>query len=129
MATANLSEDFIRGIKEKLLARKKNLEEQLSSFAQADPHQKGNYNSDYPQYGDKEDENASEVAEFVGNLSLEDTLEQSLEMINRSLAKIENGGYGVCEKCGQAIAQERLNIMPTATKCSPKFCKGKNGQA
>lgn len=128
MANANLPADFIQGIKEKLLARKKHLEDQLSSFASADPNQADNYNSEFPEFGDKEDENAAEVAAFVGNLSLEETLEQSLEMINRSLAKIESGTYGACEKCDQPISQQRLNIMPTATKCSPKFCKGKNGQ-
>ncbi len=126
MAFANLPEDFIQGLKEKLLARKKHLEDQLSSFAHADPHQADNYNSEYPEFGDKEDENAAEVAAFVGNLSLEETLEQSLEMINRSLDKIAKGAYGICEKCGQPIALERLNIMPTATKCAPKACRVKN---
>ena len=40
-------------------------------------------------------------------------------MINRALQKIENGAYGLCEKCGETINEERLKIMPTATKCVP----------
>ncbi|MFA6304175.1 MAG: TraR/DksA C4-type zinc finger protein [Patescibacteria group bacterium] len=126
MTQSSLPKNFISEIKADLLARKNHLEEQLSSFAKADPHQKDNYNSDFPKYGDKEDENAAEVAVFEGNLSLEETLEQSLEMINRSLKKIDEGTYGICEKCGQAILPERLKIMPTATKCAPKVCLIKN---
>ena len=116
---SNLSQAFLNNIKEKLLERKAKLKTQLNTFAEKDPKQEDNYNSDFPEFGDKEDENAAEVAVFESNLSLEDTLEQSLEMINRALQKIENGAYGLCEKCGETINEERLKIMPTATKCVP----------
>ncbi|MCX6785675.1 MAG: TraR/DksA C4-type zinc finger protein [Candidatus Komeilibacteria bacterium] len=123
MTTQTLTNEFLEKIKAKLEERKTAVEEQLESFAKSDPHQQGNYNSEFPQFGDKEDENASEVAVFESNLSLEETLEQSLEMINRSLKKIADGNYGKCEKCGQVIEPERLEIMPTATKCAPGACK------
>ena len=116
---SNLSQAFLKNIKENLLERKAKLKAQLNTFAEKDPKQEDNYNSDFPEFGDKEDENAAEVAVFESNLSLEDTLEQSLEMINRALQKIENGTYGLCEKCGETINEERLKIMPTATKCVP----------
>ncbi|HAH04833.1 TPA: hypothetical protein DCL28_04760 [Candidatus Komeilibacteria bacterium] len=116
---SNLSQAFLKNIKENLLERKAKLKAQLNTFAEKDPKQEDNYNSDFPEFGDKEDENAAEVAVFESNLSLEDTLEQSLEMINRALQKIENGAYGLCEKCGETINEERLKIMPTATKCVP----------
>ncbi|OGY95062.1 MAG: hypothetical protein A3J95_00675 [Candidatus Komeilibacteria bacterium RIFOXYC2_FULL_45_12] len=114
-----MSQAFLKNIKENLLERKAKLKAQLNTFAEKDPKQEDNYNSDFPEFGDKEDENAAEVAVFESNLSLEDTLEQSLEMINRALQKIENGAYGLCEKCGETINEERLKIMPTATKCVP----------
>ena len=69
--------------------------------------------------GDKEDDNAAEVAAFESNLSLEETFEQSIEMVNKALSKLENNTYGLCEKCDNPIAKERLEIMPTATKCAP----------
>ena len=114
-----LSAEFLTAIKQDLLERKTKLEKQLLSFAERDPHQQNNFNSDFPKFGDKEDENAAEVAAFESNLSLEDTLEQSLEMTNRALQKIELGAFGMCEKCGQLINEARLKIMPTATKCAP----------
>ncbi|MBU1037274.1 TraR/DksA C4-type zinc finger protein [Patescibacteria group bacterium] len=114
-----LSPAFIKEMKEKLLSRKEKLEKQLLSFAKPDPKQKDNFNSNFPEFGDKEDENAAEVAVFEGNLSMEENLEQSMEMINRAIQKIEKGTYGICEKCGSIINEERLKIMPTATKCAP----------
>lgn len=118
MNTLNFSQNFLNKRKADLLARKTELEEQLSSFAKKDPHQKGNYNTEFPEFGDQEEDNASEVAAFESNLSLEETLEQSLEMINRGLAKIEDGTYGLCVKCHHPISEERLEIMPTATRCA-----------
>ena len=41
-----------------------------------------------------------------------------LEAIHRALARIDGGGYGVCEKCGAHIAYARLKANPTATHCA-----------
>jgi len=114
------SQEFLNEMKQVLLDRRGKIEKQLQGFAQADPNQKFNYNSNFPEFGDKEDENAAEVAAFESNLSLEETLEQSIEMINKALKKIENGTYGICEKTGEPIGEARLRIMPTATKKVPE---------
>lgn len=118
MTNSNFSQDFLNKRKADLLARKTELEEQLASFATKDPHQKGNYNANFPEFGNQEEDNASEVAAFESNLSLEQTLEQSLEMITKALSKIEDGTYGLCVKCGRPVSEERLEIMPTATRCA-----------
>ena len=120
---AQFSEQFLNERKKDLEDRKAKLTSQLKSFAEQDPHQKKNFNTDFPQYGDDEDENAAEVAAFEGNLHLEETLETSLEMIDRALQKINDGSYGVCEKCGSVIDEGRLKVMPTATRCANKNCK------
>jgi RNA polymerase-binding transcription factor DksA len=119
MSNSSISAEFVASRKKDLLERKVSLEKQLLSFAEPDRRQKSNYNADFPDFGDKEDENAAEVAVFEGNLSMEETLEQSLEMTNRALQKIDEGTYGLCEKCKLPISEERLEIMPTATKCAP----------
>jgi len=124
MLKSSLNSKYIEEIKNNLFKRREEIEKQLQSFAKADPHQKYNYNSEFPKYGDGEEENAAEVATFESNLSLEETLEQSLEMINRALDKIAKGTYGLCEKCGRPITEQRLKIMPTATRCaSGKACR------
>jgi len=119
------SKQFLEEKKRDLEERKEKLINQLKSFASQDPKQANNFNSDFPQYGDDEDENVAEVAAFEGNLHLEETLETSLEMINKAFKKIEEGTYGICEKCGSQIGAERLNAMPTATRCANGNCKKK----
>jgi DnaK suppressor protein len=37
--------------------------------------------------------------------------------IDRALAKIESGTYGVCEQCGQQIPDARLQALPQAALC------------
>lgn len=76
-----------------------------------------NYDAKFVDYGDKDDENAAEVATFEKNLSLEKTLEVSLFNVNKSLEKIEQGNYGLCERCQQPISPERLVAFPSATSC------------
>ena len=45
------------------------------------------------------------------------TLGQTLADVERALVKIDNGTYGQCEQCGQAIPEQRLEAMPTARRC------------
>jgi DnaK suppressor protein len=40
-----------------------------------------------------------------------------LNHLNEALDKIEQGAYGVCEKCGKTIAKERLEAVPIAKHC------------
>jgi DnaK suppressor protein len=40
-----------------------------------------------------------------------------IEDINRALAKIAEGTYGVCEQCGDSIPKERLRAIPYAALC------------
>jgi RNA polymerase-binding protein DksA len=40
-----------------------------------------------------------------------------LSEIDVALRKVDGGGYGICERCGQPIAAGRLAARPTATTC------------
>lgn len=44
-------------------------------------------------------------------------LETRYNAINRALAKIADGTYGVCEVSGEAIEAERLEVNPAARTC------------
>ena len=41
----------------------------------------------------------------------------AVDEIDRALAKIDDGSYGICEQCGQAIPKERLRALPYAALC------------
>jgi len=42
---------------------------------------------------------------------------RQLEEIDRALADIDAGRYGICRECGEEIPQQRLKVMPFATRC------------
>jgi RNA polymerase-binding protein DksA len=42
---------------------------------------------------------------------------QQLIELDDALSRLEGGGYGICEDCGQPIAAERLEVRPTARTC------------
>ncbi len=46
-----------------------------------------------------------------------------LSHIERALERIEAGTYGICPDCNEPIPVERLEAVPTATRCVP--CKEK----
>src|SRR5689334_5371074 len=49
--------------------------------------------------------------------TLEDNSTHVLSEIDAALARIENGTFGTCERCGQPIGAERLEALPWATLC------------
>jgi len=46
-----------------------------------------------------------------------DTRARQLVEIDRALADIDAGRYGICRECGEPIAKARLKILPFATRC------------
>ena len=51
------------------------------------------------------------------NLGLASTEQQSLNLIDAALRKIDDGSYGTCENCSKPISQKRLMAMPHARLC------------
>jgi DnaK suppressor protein len=48
---------------------------------------------------------------------LEEGAQQTLAQIDRALARLDDGTYGSCERCGNQIAEARLEARPWATLC------------
>lgn len=40
-----------------------------------------------------------------------------LDDVERALGQLHDGGYGVCERCGEAIPAERLAARPSTRTC------------
>ena len=49
--------------------------------------------------------------------TLEENSEHVLAAIEEALSRIEEGTFGTCARCGRAIAEERLEAIPYATRC------------
>ena len=112
-----MDKEFIQKIKAQLENEQERLEKDLKQFASKNPHNQDDYNADFPQLGDKEDENANEVAIYSDNLTLERTLEKTLRDVKNSLKRIDEGAYGICKYCNKEISIERLQARPTSSAC------------
>lgn len=107
---------FLKEMEQALLDMKHKLEGELSGVARRDQAKRG-FDAEFPDYGDKEDENASEVATFTDNLALERTLEDSLEDVQAALVRLSKGTYGKCRYCGKEIDERRLRARPESSSC------------
>ena len=117
-----MNKNLIAELKEKLEKEKTASEEQLKSFAEKDPHLKGDWDSKFPKFngefgGAALESAADEVEEYGNRLPMEHSLENKLKNINAALEKIEQDKYGVCENCGKAIDEKRLQVSPEARFC------------
>jgi DnaK suppressor protein len=59
----------------------------------------------------------SETFERTKDLSIIAQVEAELEDVDRAFRHLENGTYGICEACGKAIEEARLEALPTARFC------------
>jgi YteA family regulatory protein len=51
------------------------------------------------------------------DIALRDNAHVMLEEVEAALSKMDAGTYGICEKCGRTIDEERLEALPWATHC------------
>ena len=65
---------------------------------------------------DKE-ELGSDNAEQELTLTLLGSDEDILDQVEAAIHRIEDGGYGQCEKCGEEIPKSRLDAIPYAADC------------
>lgn len=108
-----MTEEKLQYYKDKLLTKRKEVREQLETYGHEDPTT-GAYETTYTDVGDDYDENAYEVTTFGRNQRIERTLKDTLEQIERALQRIEDGTYGICQKTGEPISEERLEVLPEA---------------
>ncbi len=51
-------------------------------------------------------------------LRIRDRERKLILKIQKTLKKVENGTYGICERCGKQIDEERLKARPVASYCA-----------
>lgn len=62
-------------------------------------------------------ETASATLDREMDLSLEENAEVALARIDRALAKLDGGSYGICDSCKGRIDDGRLRAVPSAALC------------
>ena len=68
-----------------------------------------------------QDNHLGDIATATFDREMASTLEENsthvLTEIDAALARIDEGTYGLCLRCGKPIGQERLEALPWATLC------------
>lgn len=123
MNNANLDDKLLKQLKQQLQQGKEEIIEELKTFAKEDENIEGDWDSLYPDYnqgdagGEMIENEAMEVEEYSSRLPIEHSLELKLKAINLALKKMEEGNYGICERCQKPINKERLKAYPAARTC------------
>jgi len=113
-----LSAEEIKNIKQELEDRKLKIIKDLQNIGKEEnTGQEGDFKTSFPEYGDKDDENAQEINEYSTNLATEQVLESTIKDINQALERIDKGTYGICKYCGEAIGKKRMIARPVASSC------------
>ncbi|MFA4999275.1 MAG: RNA polymerase-binding protein DksA [Parcubacteria group bacterium] len=94
--------------KEALLALESRLERELKEIPER---------LDFGDQVDQEEDEADESVAADEQVGIRDEMRARLENVRRALNKIKEGTYGLCEKCGQPIEKEILDIVPESSLC------------
>lgn len=74
-------------------------------------------------FGESFADAAAVTAERTEILGVVDSLKSQLDDIDTALSRIESGTYGICDRCGQEIGEDRLEFRPASVLCVS--CKSK----
>ncbi len=105
------SREFIAEMKALLEQEKAQLEKDLNQGAHK---QEGNYVADFPEYGQNEEDNATEIADYTAKSAIVEAKETRLKEIDSALKRLEEGRFGLTED-GEVIPENRLRANPAAT--------------
>lgn len=103
--------------KDKLLAVRARLRGDVSAMADAALRKSGMEGSENSAMPIHMAELGSENFEQEFTLSLVETEEDTLELIESALERMESGQFGQCIECGGAVAKARLNAIPYTPLC------------
>ena len=101
-------------IRQSLLASLQRLQAELAALEALERGQAG---AAAPQYGKRSGDHIAEALDHRRNVIAGQTLRRQAEAIEQALAKLAEGTYGRCERCGGPIGEERLEALPWATLC------------
>lgn len=108
-ATATAMAENLQQVLQTLLAEIQRLKSEISKHALLA--------QDRSTSGNDVGDDGMEIENVSKNLALKQHLERLLAQIEAAVRRIEQGVYGMCERCGQAINPERLEVLPYATTC------------
>jgi DnaK suppressor protein len=104
-----LKKEKIEGFRKQLLARRKTLAEGLRITT-------AELLNDESVYTDPVDQAAAEIDKSF-TLQLKKRERDVLWQIDEAIERINDGTFGECERCGEAISEGRIDAFPFTTLC------------
>ena len=103
-------------VREILLAERMRLEREIREL-ESDLAVSPDESSGESLYDQHMAEMASVTLEREIDLALEDSVRAAMAKVERALEKLEQGTYGLCDRCSKEIGVDRLAAAPYATLC------------
>ena len=114
-----MSPQELKKLRELLVVEAAAVEKQLNEFTSENPIIKGDRKAHFhaTDQSDTLDEKARSVTDYEEERAVEQNLELRLREIKDTIKKIDEGAYGICQKCVSPIDVRRLKVMPVARFC------------
>ena len=117
MADVKLSKKEQDDLRTRLLEEREELQTQLSgieedTFAATQSEMTGDVGLD-----DEMADAGTATFEREKDLSIEQNVRDLLQKIDRALKRMEEGTYGICDRCGKPIEKARIKALPYVDLC------------
>lgn len=99
-----------QAIRQQLTNRQYEIQRRLQSITRDLRHESQPLTADFA-------EQAVEVENDQVLDALDHSIRMELEQIEKTLARMNKGSYGICETCGKPIAAKRMEALPHAARC------------
>ncbi|MCH7231899.1 TraR/DksA family transcriptional regulator [Glycomyces sp. L485] len=67
--------------------------------------------------GDDQIDSGSKTVEHEHEVTVANAISERIRQVSHALDRLDDGDYGICEKCGKPIPAARLAAFPSATLC------------
>ncbi len=115
-----LSKEKTEYFKDKLVAKKADLEKELGNVGRPNVDAPGDWEATPVETEERvsdKNELADSFEEFESRSAVERVLEEHLTLVKQALERLEGGNYGACGSCGEDINEKRLEAFPSAKNC------------
>lgn len=118
MAKVTWSAKELAALRAGLIEEQARLEQQVAAIQEATfGMDQSAYSGDISSYGDEMAEAGTSTFERERDLSLENNLRDILVKIAGAVARIDDGSFGACLRCGKIIEKQRVKAIPYVELC------------
>jgi len=118
MPKVTWSEKELKAIRDGLQEERARLEAQIAVIQESTfGMDQSEYAGDVSNYGEETADAGTSTFERERDLSLENNLRDILGKIARAIGRLDDGTFGVCERCGKPIEKARVKALPYVELC------------